>query len=54
MRRRQPQPVPQPEIDEYAEVRIPFDDVLRGLVNAPHAKVSASAPAKKAAPAKKR
>jgi hypothetical protein len=42
MRRRQPQPAPQPEIDEYAEVRIPFDDVLRKLTNTPP-------PAKKAA-----
>lgn len=35
MRRRQPATAPAPEIDEYAEVRIPFDDVLRKLTNAP-------------------
>ena len=45
MRRRQPAPAPQPEIDEYAEVRIPFDDVLRKLTNTPPL-------AKKAAPKK--
>jgi hypothetical protein len=37
MRRRQPLPAPEPEIDEYAEVKIPFDDVLRKLTSAPHA-----------------
>jgi hypothetical protein len=44
MRRRQPQtvPAPEPQVDEYAEVRIPFDVVLRKLTNTP-------APPKKAA-----
>jgi hypothetical protein len=51
MRRRQPAPAPQPEIDEYAEVRIPFDEVLRKLVNTPHV-ARTKAQAKKPAPKK--
>lgn len=50
MRRRQPAPAPQPEIDEYAEVRIPFDVVLRKLTKTPP---KAKAPAKKAPATKK-
>lgn len=42
MRKRQPEIAPAPETDEYAEVRIPFDTVLRKLTNTPP-------PAKKAA-----
>jgi hypothetical protein len=48
-----PEPVPQHELDEYAEVRIPFDDVLRKLTNTstpPKAKASSKkAPAPKKA-----
>lgn len=51
MRRRQPQPLPQPEVDEYAEVRIPFDDVLRKLTNTPSAAKKAAA---KKTPAQKK
>lgn len=50
MRRRQPAPAPAPEIDEYAEVRIPFDDVLRKLTNVQPAKKQS---ANKAPPKKK-
>jgi hypothetical protein len=50
MRRRQPQPAPEPQIDEYAEVQIPFDDVLRKLMRMPAAKKPA---AKKARAPKK-
>lgn len=42
MRRRQPQPVPVPEVDEYAEVQIPFDDVLRKLMRMPAVKKPAA------------
>lgn len=52
MRRRQPLPAPQPEVDEYAEVKIPFDDVLRKLTNTP-APQKAKAPVKKAPAVKK-
>ena len=51
MRRRQPLPVPAPEVDEYAEVRIPFDDVLRKLTNT---RPAGKLPAAKKAPAPKK
>jgi hypothetical protein len=52
MRKRQPQPSPQPEIDEYAEVKIPFDDVLRQLVNTKPAHKTAKPFQQKVKPAK--